>query len=73
MSLCSRFEYAFSVCGCDVVVSTGGVSMGAEVDLVKSALVERLGATLHFGQLRMKPGKPTALFTLSVSSCSYLK
>ncbi len=40
----------------DAVVTSGGVSVG-ERDFVKGAL-ERLGATLDFWQVRMKPGKP---------------
>ena len=43
---------------CDIVVSTGGVSMG-EMDLVKPIL-EQIGEVL-FGRLNMKPGKPTTL------------
>jgi molybdenum cofactor synthesis domain-containing protein len=41
---------------CDVVVSSGGVSMGA-ADFVKPLLKE-IG-TVHFAKLNMKPGKPT--------------
>jgi molybdenum cofactor synthesis domain-containing protein len=41
---------------CDIVVSTGGVSMG-ELDLVKP-FIEAKGEVL-FGRLNMKPGKPT--------------
>ena len=46
---------------CDVVVSSGGVSMG-EADLVKP-LLQELGE-IHFGRLNMKPGKPTTFATL---------
>ena len=46
---------------CDVVVTSGGVSMG-EADFVKP-LLQRLG-TVHFGRLNMKPGKPTTFATL---------
>lgn len=46
----------------DVILTTGGVSMG-EVDFVKHVLVE-LGATIHFGRVNMKPGKPTTFATL---------
>lgn len=42
----------------DVVVSTGGVSMGA-YDLVRDVFVE-LGAPLDFWKVAMKPGKPLA-------------
>lgn len=46
---------------CDVLLSTGGVSMG-ELDLMKR-LAADLG-TVHFGRLRMKPGKPCTFATL---------
>lgn len=45
----------------DVLITSGGVSMG-HLDLVKP-LLERLG-TIHFGRLRMKPGKPLTFATL---------
>jgi gephyrin len=46
---------------CDVVVTSGGVSMG-DADFVKP-LLEKLGS-IHFGRLNMKPGKPTTFATL---------
>lgn len=46
---------------CDVLLTTGGVSMG-ELDLMK-ALAAELGTT-HFGRLLMKPGKPCTFATL---------
>eukprot|EP00795_Rhopilema_esculentum_P002765 gene2765-987_t len=42
----------------DIVITTGGVSMG-ELDILKPVLEESLGATIHFGRVNMKPGKPT--------------
>lgn len=63
-SLCERFAHGLETLDCDVLVSTGGVSMGGEVDLVKRVLSERFGGAMQFGQLRMKPGKPTAFYTL---------
>ncbi|KAK3818837.1 MAG: MoaB/Mog domain-containing protein [Benniella sp.] len=48
---------------CDIVVTTGGVSMG-EMDLLKPLLEQRLGATIHFGRIMMKPGKPTTFATV---------
>ena len=48
---------------CDVVITTGGISMG-ESDIVEQVLVERLGGILHFGRMHMKPGKPTTFVTL---------
>lgn len=47
----------------DVVVSSGGVSMG-EKDLLKVVLVKEFSATIHFGRVLMKPGKPTAFASL---------
>ncbi|CAH0758625.1 unnamed protein product [Diatraea saccharalis] len=46
----------------DILVCTGGVSMG-ERDLLKPVLLKDFGATLHFGRVRMKPGKPTTFAT----------
>lgn len=46
---------------CDVVITTGGVSMG-EKDYVKP-LLEELGQ-IHFGRINMKPGKPTTFATI---------
>ena len=46
----------------DVVVSSGGVSMG-EKDLIKPVLKHHLGATIHFGRVFMKPGKPATFAT----------
>ncbi|KAI8848756.1 hypothetical protein BC829DRAFT_393369 [Chytridium lagenaria] len=47
----------------DVVITTGGVSMG-EADLVKPVLERALGATVWFGRVRLKPGKPTTFATV---------
>ncbi len=47
-------EKAFAEC--DVVVTTGGVSVG-ELDFVKAAF-EKLGGKLEFWKISMKPGKP---------------
>lgn len=46
----------------DVVISSGGVSMG-EKDYLKTA-IELLGGKIHFGRVFMKPGKPTTFATL---------
>ncbi|KAF9145607.1 hypothetical protein BGX30_007942 [Mortierella sp. GBA39] len=48
---------------CDIIVTTGGVSMG-EMDLLKPILEQKLGATIHFGRIMMKPGKPTTFATV---------
>ena len=50
---------------CDVMLTTGGISMG-ETDIVEDVLVQRLGGALHFGRLNMKPGKPTTFVTVPV-------
>ena len=42
----------------DVIVTTGGVSMG-ELDLLKPTIERSLGGEVHFGRVSMKPGKPT--------------
>lgn len=47
----------------DVIVTTGGVSMG-ELDLLKPTIERNLGGTVHFGRVRMKPGKPTTFATV---------
>ncbi|KAL5463262.1 hypothetical protein EMCRGX_G032145 [Ephydatia muelleri] len=47
----------------DVIVTTGGVSMG-EKDLLKPVLEEEFGAVIHFGRVLMKPGKPATFATL---------
>jgi gephyrin len=46
----------------DVLVTTGGVSMG-EFDLLKPVLERSLNATIHFGRVNLKPGKPTTFAT----------
>lgn len=45
----------------DVVVSSGGVSMGTR-DLIKPLLAEH--GTIHFGRVQMRPGKPTTFATV---------
>ena len=47
-----------SVMHADVILSTGGVSVG-DYDYVKKVLVD-LGADMKFWKVRMKPGKPLA-------------
>ncbi|KAJ5656561.1 MoeA C-terminal domain IV [Penicillium longicatenatum] len=47
----------------DVIVTTGGVSMG-ELDLLKPTIERSLGGTIHFGRVSMKPGKPTTFATV---------
>ncbi|KAK2763285.1 hypothetical protein FQN54_009921 [Arachnomyces sp. PD_36] len=47
----------------DVIITTGGVSMG-ELDLLKPTIERQLGGTIHFGRVSMKPGKPTTFATV---------
>ncbi|KAK4204916.1 putative Gephyrin [Triangularia verruculosa] len=47
----------------DIVLTTGGVSMG-EFDLLKPTIERSLGGTIHFGRVNMKPGKPTTFATV---------
>lgn len=47
----------------DVLITTGGVSMG-EADFMKPVLEQKLGATIHFGRVLIKPGKPTTFATV---------
>ncbi|KAI8925922.1 hypothetical protein BC831DRAFT_250609 [Entophlyctis helioformis] len=47
----------------DILITTGGVSMG-EMDLLKPVLERSLGATIHFGRVALKPGKPTTFATI---------
>ncbi|ESZ89841.1 gephyrin [Sclerotinia borealis F-4128] len=51
----------------DVVISTGGVSMG-ELDLLKPTIERSLGGIIHFGRVSMKPGKPTTFATVPVKN-----
>ncbi|GME79385.1 unnamed protein product [Ambrosiozyma monospora] len=47
----------------DYLITTGGVSMG-EKDLLKPTIERVLGGVIHFGRVRMKPGKPTTFATV---------
>ena len=53
----------------DVLITTGGVSMG-ELDLLKPTIERSLGGTIHFGRVAMKPGKPTTFATVPVKDNS---
>ena len=55
-SLSAAFQRAAS---CDLIVSTGGVSVG-EFDVVTDTL-NALGVRINFWKVAMKPGKPLAL------------
>ncbi|XP_011882674.1 PREDICTED: gephyrin [Vollenhovia emeryi] len=50
----------------DVLVTTGSVSMG-DRDLLKPILETHFKASIHFGRVNMKPGKPTTFAT-----CTFL-
>ena len=50
----------------DVVISTGGVSMG-DKDLVKDVLERDLNCKIHFARMNMKPGKPTTFATCEMN------
>lgn len=51
----------------DVLITTGGVSMG-ERDLLKPTIQHTLAGTIHFGRVAMKPGKPTTFATIPPTS-----
>jgi len=51
----------------DILVSTGGVSMG-EKDLLRHVLMSKFSAQVHFGRVDMKPGKPTTFASFRNSS-----
>nr|POF01412.1 gephyrin [Quercus suber] len=51
----------------DVIVTSGGVSMG-ELDLLKPTIERELGGTIHFGRVSMKPGKPTTFASIPYKS-----
>ncbi|KAJ2758412.1 hypothetical protein IWQ57_006839 [Coemansia nantahalensis] len=48
---------------CHGVITSGGVSMG-ERDWLKAVVEQRLGGTIHFGRVAMKPSKPTTFATV---------
>nr|XP_006815801.1 PREDICTED: gephyrin-like [Saccoglossus kowalevskii] len=60
-SLVERIQWCLEKA--DIVITTGGVSMG-EKDLLKYVLQVKLGATLHFARVFLKPGKPTTFASL---------
>ena len=61
-ALISAFTKAVTNTACDVLITSGGVSMG-DRDMVKSA-IEELGGEIRFGRLAMKPGKPCTFATI---------
>jgi len=51
---------------CDVIITTGGISMG-DTDIVEKVLIDHCGGSLHFGRIHMKPGKPSTFVTIPKS------
>jgi gephyrin len=51
----------------DILITTGGVSMG-ELDLLKPTIERSLGGVVHFGRVSMKPGKPTTFASIPYKS-----
>jgi len=49
--------------GIDVLITTGGISMG-EKDIMEQVFVNGMGGKVHFGRMNMKPGKPTTFITI---------
>lgn len=47
----------------DLIVTTGGTSMGAS-DLLKPVIERHLDGMIHFGRVKVKPGKPTTFATI---------
>ncbi|KAJ4512070.1 hypothetical protein HRR83_006023 [Exophiala dermatitidis] len=58
-----KLRSAYRLHDLDVVLTTGGVSMG-ELDLLKPTVERALGGTVQFGRVSMKPGKPTTFATI---------
>ena len=63
----ATIEALRSASGCDFILTSGGVSVGA-FDFVKDAL-DFLGAETRFWKVAMKPGKPVVLSRLGDSIC----
>ncbi|KAK5100866.1 hypothetical protein LTR70_001097 [Exophiala xenobiotica] len=61
----TKLRDAYGLHDLDIVVTTGGVSMG-ELDLLKPTIERSLGGTIHFGRVNMKPGKPTTFASIPV-------
>lgn len=64
-AICNALLDAISI-GADMVITTGGASVGAR-DYVRHA-VERIGATVHFHGVHMRPGKPVLFAQTSVGT-----
>ncbi|KAI1624791.1 molybdopterin biosynthesis protein MoeA [Exophiala viscosa] len=64
-----KLRAAFRTNDLDVVITTGGVSMG-ELDLLKPTIERSLGGEVHFGRVSMKPGKPTTFASVPFKGSS---
>lgn len=65
----TKLRDAYRLHDLDIVVTTGGVSMG-ELDLLKPTIERNLGGTIHFGRVNMKPGKPTTFASIPLKPAS---
>lgn len=63
----TKLRDAYRLHDLDVVVTTGGVSMG-ELDLLKPTIERSMGGTIHFGRVNMKPGKPTTFASVPIKA-----
>ena len=52
-----------------MLITSGGVLMG-DRDIIKP-LLDNLGASTHFGRVKMKPGKPLTFATLDLPPSSF--
>ena len=59
-----RSAISAAAAACDIVVTTGGVSVGA-ADHIKAVLADMPGCELLFGRINMKPGKPSTCALIS--------
>ena len=64
-SLETALRSGFCDCDLDIIITTGGVSMG-ELDLLKPTIERSMGGTIHFGRVSMKPGKPTTFASVPI-------
>ncbi|KAI0036741.1 molybdenum cofactor biosynthesis protein [Vararia minispora EC-137] len=56
----------------DVLLTTGGTSMGAS-DLLKPVIERHFNGTIHFGRVKAKPGKPTTFATIPANGGGDIK
>lgn len=68
LAMAKTIDSALEVC--DVIVTTGGISMG-ETDIVEKVLVEHCRGSLHFGRMHMKPGTKMRIIFLCRRSILY--